>query len=322
MIAKKILNKTVTTILLLLLSSSIHSANHDIIVALDGTGDFSSIQEAILSVRSYTPEPKTIFVKSGTYCEKVEIPPDKCDITIIGESAQSTIIKWDDHAKKDNMGTFKSYTLIVFGDRITLKDITIENSSPAVAQAVAIHIEGTLFAAIKCRLLGNQDTLFTGSEYSQQYYHQCYIEGTTDFIFGPATAWFQECQIHSKRNSYITAASTSQKQPYGYIFNQCNLTADKEIDRVYLGRPWRKHAATLFLSCHMDAHITPPGWDNWRNPENEKSARYGEYNSYGEGANPKQRVAWSNQLTKKQAKQITLDKVFPNWTTLSNNIKP
>ncbi|MGL4993555.1 MAG: pectinesterase family protein [Bacteroidales bacterium] len=313
--------RIILPILMILISNTIYSVNIDITVALDGSGDFSSIQEAIESIRSYTPEPKTIFIKSGTYKEKITIPADKCDITIIGESAESTVITWDDHAKKNDMGTFKSYTMIVYGNRITLENLTIENAAPEVAQAVALHIEGNHFVAIKCRLLGNQDTLFTGNQYSQQYYHQCYIEGTTDFIFGPATAWFERCNIHSKRNSYITAASTSKDQKFGYIFNQCTLTANEGINKVYLGRPWRKDASTIFINSHLGNHIRAIGWDNWRNPENEKSARYAEYNSTGPGANPRERAIWSKQLTKKESKQITLESIFPEWNTprLINN---
>jgi pectin methylesterase-like acyl-CoA thioesterase len=173
-----------------------------------------------------------------------------------------------------------------------------------------------------CRLLGNQDTLFTGMDGSRQYYDRCYIEGTTDFIFGPATAWFERCTIHSKKNSYVTAASTGAARPFGYVFNRCTLTAANGIDSVFLGRPWRPYAATVFMHCTLGAHIVPAGWDNWRNPDNEKTARYAEYKNTGPGVPVAGRVAWSRQLTDAEAAEYTLQNVFTRidtWDIENNN---
>ncbi|MFB6319150.1 pectinesterase family protein [Saccharicrinis sp. FJH54] len=300
-------------IVLLFSSVATHAQTYDITVAKDGSGDFTSIREAIQSVRSYTPEPKTIFIKNGIYKEKILISSDKCDITLIGESRDNTIITWADHANMNNMGTFKTSTLRIDGDRITLKNLTIENNAPMLGQAVALHVEGKNLMVINCNLLGNQDTLFTGNEYGTEFFKDCYIEGTTDFIFGPATVWFENCHIHSKKNSYITAASTPEFRPYGYIFNKCMLTAAEGIDKVYLGRPWRKYAAVLFMNSYMGNHIRPEGWHNWGDPEREKTTRYLEYNNNGPGADRSQRVAWSGELKKSKAKKITLEKVFPDW---------
>jgi pectin methylesterase-like acyl-CoA thioesterase len=135
-------------------------------------------------------------------------------------------------------------------------------------------------------------------------FKDCYIEGTTDFIFGPSTAWFENCTIKSKADSYITAASTPADVEYGYVFNHCRLIADEGVTKVYLGRPWRPYAYTLFMNCTMGSHIVPAGWENWRNPDNEKTARYAEYNNSGDGADTKQRVAWSRQMTKKEVEKI------------------
>ncbi len=282
----------------------------DLVVAADGSGNFTSLQEAILTIRDYKPTRTTIYVKNGIYREKVVIPANKCDITIIGQSADSTILTWNDHAKINNMGTFKTYTLQILGSGIRLENLTIENNAEQLGQAVSLHVEGDRCELVGCRLLGNQDTLFTGNGSSRQYYRNCYIEGTTDFIFGPATAWFEQCIIHSKRNSYITAASTPQENPYGYVFHGCHLTADAGVDKVYLGRPWRAYAYTLFMNCEMDGHIVAEGWDNWRNAENEKSARYAEYRNVGPGANTAKRVSWSRQLGAKDVRVITLEKVM------------
>lgn len=304
--------KTILLFLLLALAS-VNAAAYDIVVAKDGSGNFTTVQEAILSVRDYTPVPKTIFIKNGTYNEKVVIPANKCDITLVGESTEGTVITWDDHANINKMGTFRTYTMKIEGNRIVLQNLTVENNAPQLGQAVALHVEGHKVVVKNCRLLGNQDTLFTGNDFSYQYYENCYIEGTTDFIFGPATCWFESCVVHSKRDSYVTAASTPAEKKYGYVFNKCKLTADNGVAKVYLGRPWRAYAATVFMNCELGGHILPEGWDNWRNPDNEKTARYAEYKNSGAGADRSKRAAWSRELTKKEAKLYTKQLVFEGW---------
>ena len=158
--------------------------------------------------------------------------------------------------------------------------------------------------------MGNQDTVYTGVGDTRLYFKDCYVEGTTDFIFGPSTAWFENCTIHSKQNSYVTAASTPQSTPYGYVFNHCKLTAADGVDKVYLGRPWRPYAYTLFMNCELGAHIVPAGWHNWGNASNEHTARYLEYGNTGAGAKAGERAQWSRQLTKKEAAEVTLENVF------------
>ena len=302
-----------------------------IVVARDGTGEFRNISEAIEVCRAFMDYHKVIYVKRGTYKEKLEIPTHLTNIEICGEDALTTIITWDDHANimmpsaydpiaierhptADNqhptpsnyhpIGTFRTFTLRVCGSDITLKNITIENNSARLGQAVALHTEGDRLRFIGCRFLGHQDTVYTGRGGTRLLFRDCYIEGTTDFIFGPSTAWFENCTIKSKADSYITAASTPADVEYGYVFNRCRLIADEGVTKVYLGRPWRPYAYTLFMNCTLGSHIVPAGWENWRNPDNEKTARYAEYNNSGEGANTKQRVVWSRQLTKKEVEKI------------------
>lgn len=147
------------------------------------------------------------------------------------------------------MGTFRTYTLKVEGNSITFKNLTIENNAARLGQAVALHTEGDRLIFINCRFLGNQDTIYTGAKGTRLYFLNCYIEGTTDFIFGPSTALFRNCTIHSKSNSYITAASTPKDVEVGYVFRDCKLTAAPGVDKVYLGRPWRPYAATVFINC-------------------------------------------------------------------------
>lgn len=298
-------------------------------VARDGTAEFRNIDDAIEVCRAFMEYHKVIFVKRGTYKEKLVIPSWLTNIEICGEDRDQTIITYDDHANirqpgtERKMGTFRTYTLKICGSNITLKNITVENNAARLGQAVALHTEGNHLVFINCRFLGNQDTVYTGVGGTLLYFYQCYIEGTTDFIFGPSTAWFEQCTIHSKADSYITAASTPQSEPYGYVFHRCTLTADPSVTRVYLGRPWRPYAYTLFIYSTLGRHIRPEGWHNWNNPANEQTARYMEYGNDGPGAvteAPKTtvqtvqtvpcRVAWSQQLTKKQAAAITRSAVF------------
>ena len=300
-----------------------------LVVARDGTGQFRNISEAVEVCRAFMEYHKVIYIKKGTYKEKIIIPQWLTNIELCGEDRDQTVITWDDHAnimsditpltaqgEPKKIGTFRTFTLKIQGQRITLKNITIENNSARLGQAVALHTEGDRLAFINCRFLGHQDTIYTGNAKCRHYFKDCYIEGTTDFIFGPSTAWFENCDIYCKANSYITAASTPQDVNYGYIFNNCRITTAPHVDKVYLGRPWRDYGYTLFMNCELPKQIRPEGWHQWR-PEAVKTARYMEYNNRGEGAATDKRVGWSRQLTKKEAQQITLERVFSindNWT--------
>ena len=290
-----------------------------IVVSRDGTGNFRTLQEAIESARAFMEYTITIYVKNGVYKEKVIVPSWVENIDIIGEDRDKTIITYDDHANINKMGTFRTYTVKVEGSDITFKNLTIENNAAQLGQAVALHTEGDRLKFINCRILGNQDTIYTGAKFTRLYFKDCYIDGTTDFIFGPSTALFENCMIHSKRNSYVTAASTPKEAKYGYIFKHCKLTAEPGVDKVYLGRPWRPYAYTLFIECELGKHIVPAGWHNWGKQSNEETARYMEYKNTGEGANVSERVAWSKQLTKKEAEAVTVDAIFgtqSNWNPI------
>ena len=290
-----------------------------IVVSRDGTGNFRTLQEAIESARAFMDYTVTIYVKNGVYKEKVIVPSWVENIDIIGEDRDKTIITYDDHANINKMGTFRTYTVKVEGSDITFKNLTIENNAAQLGQAVALHTEGDRLKFINCRILGNQDTIYAGAKFTRLYFKDCYIDGTTDFIFGPSTALFEDCIIHSKRNSYVTAASTPKEAKYGYVFKHCKLTAEPGVDKVYLGRPWRPYAYTLFIECELGKHIVPAGWHNWGKQSNEETARYMEYKNTGEGANVSERVAWSKQLTKKEAEAVTVDAIFStqsNWNPI------
>ena len=302
-----------------LLFSSLGAKSYDnpdtIVVSRDGTGEFRNISEAIEVCRAFMEYHKVIYIKKGTYKEKLIIPQLLTNIELCGEDRDQTIITWDDHANivypptGKGMGTFRTYTLKIQGSRITLKNLTVENNAARLGQAVALHTEGDRLSFINCRFLGHQDTIYTGNAQTRLYFKDCYIEGTTDFIFGPSTAWFEQCDIYCKADSYITAASTPQDVPFGYVFNQCRVSCAPGVEKVYLGRPWRDYGYTLFMNCELPRQILPEGWHHWQK-EREQTARYLEYNNRGEGANPSQRVSWSRQLTPKEAKQVSLTRVF------------
>ncbi|WP_207427206.1 pectinesterase family protein [Pedobacter sp. SYSU D00535] len=296
-----------------------------ITVAQDGSGNFKTIQEAINSVRDLAQREVKIFIKKGVYNEKLVIPSWKTGITLIGESKENTIITGNDHTGKAFPGgkdpsgkteymTFTTYTVLVQGDDFRAENLTIQNTAGRVGQAVALHVEGDRAIIKNCNILGNQDTLYTATGSSRQYYVDCFIEGTTDFIFGEATAVFENCTIKSLSNSYITAAATTANQQFGYVFINCKLITAPEASEVYLGRPWRPYAKTVFISTEMGAHIVPKGWHHWPGdkmfPDKEKTTFYAEFQSSGPGANSGSRVAWSHQLKKKEAKKYTLKNIF------------
>lgn len=308
-------------IVCLLLNAGASAQGKTVTVAQDGSGDFTTIQAAVNAMPDHSILRLTINVKNGTYSEKLVIPSWKTKITLVGEDKEKTIITWNDYSGKEvngvKLSTFTSYTVLVQGNDFHAKNITFENTAgTGVGQAVALHVESDRCIFKNCRLIANQDTLYTGVDNSRQYYVDCYIEGTTDFIFGPATVMFENCHIHGKKNSYITAASTPEGQRFGYVFKNCKITTTPEVDKLYLGRPWRPFAKTVFLNCDMPQSILPEGWHNWNKPDAEKTSFYAEYQSTGKGANPAARVAWSHQLTNREAKAYTLKNVFGDWSPL------
>ena len=287
--------------------------NVSMTVAKDGSGDYTSIQTAVDAIKSFPDKRITIYIKNGVYHEKVKVPAWNTNLSFIGEDKEKTIISWDDYFDKIDRGrnsTFFTYTLKVEANDFHARNLTVQNTAGPVGQAVALHVTGDRCVFINCRILGHQDALYAAGQNSRQYYDSCYIEGTTDFIFGAATALFDNCTINSLNNSYITAASTPEGKPYGYVFRNCTLTAAPGVDNVYLGRPWRDYAKVVFMNCIMGDHIVPQGWSNWGHTNRDKTAYYAEYNSTGPGANSQMRVDWSHQLTREQAAEFTLNNIL------------
>ena len=203
-----------------------------IVVARDGTGDCRNVAEAINKCRALMDAQRVIYIKKGVYKEKLVIPSHLTNIQLWGEDRDSTIITFDDHANINNMGTFNTYTLKVSGREILIRDLTIENNAPQLGQAVALFADGDGQYYYNCRFLGNQDTVYTGPGKATQHFQDCIIEGTTDFIFGPATAYFDNCTIISKKNSYITAAATPKDVEVGYVFTNCYLKAAPGVTKA------------------------------------------------------------------------------------------
>lgn len=300
-------------------------------VAQDGSGDYKTIQEAVNAVRDLSQVQVSIYIKKGIYREKLVIPSWKTRISLIGEDKEKTIITNNDFSGKanpqgkdafgkDKFTTYTSYTVLVQGNNFIAQNLTIENTAGPVGQAVALHVEGDRCAIINCRLLGNQDTLYAGTENSRQFYKDCYIEGTTDFIFGEATAVFQHCELKNLKNSFITAPATTQRQQFGFVFFDCRLLAVDSVKKVFLGRPWRPYAKAVFINTDIASPVCAAGWDNWRNPGNEKTAFFAEYKSTGKGAVTSDRVSWSHQLTEAEIKKYTIKNILSgtdNWDTLS-----
>lgn len=290
-------------------------------VAQDGSGNYKTIQEAVNSFRDHMQVRVTLYIKNGVYAEKLIIPSWKPNVHVIGESKEGVIITGDDYSGKAYPGgkdwtgnskysTYTSYVVLVDATDIILENLTIRNTAGRVGQAVALHVEGDRFMCKNCNLLGNQDTLYAAAEGSRQYYENCYIEGTTDFIFGKSISVFQSCTIKNLSDSFITAAATPEYQRFGFVFFDCKLIADPAAKKVYLGRPWRPYAKTIFIRTDMGNQILPAGWDNWGNAANEKTVLYAEYGSTGSGGNTSKRVGWSKQLSAKEAKQYTLETIF------------
>lgn len=315
-----------------------------ITVSKNGTGDAATLTEAFaLALQTPAEIAVEIHIGAGTYKEKLELERD--NVTLIGEDAKNTILTFDDYGlflMPDGIkrGTFRSYTIFVHGDPFTAKNLTFANTAgfgPKVGQAVAVYADGAHMTFENCRFLGRQDTLFTAPlpptviewggfrgprenaprDNGTHYYKNCYIEGDVDFIFGGATAYFEECEIHSLARGndpegYITAASTPEGRPYGYVFDRCRFTSDCPPETVYLGRPWRNFAKTVIMRSELGAHIKKEGWHDWNKEEARETTYYAEYENYGPGASPETRVCWSHRLTTEEAAAYTKENILWN----------
>ena len=256
-----------------------------------------------------------IRLAPGTYREKITIPTNKPPLKFVGNPGETRIV-FNDSAKTRGpdgreIGTFRSATITIESDDFTAEGITFENDHGPGIQAVALSVGGDRAIFCKCRFLGWQDTLLVRRK--RQFFDQCKIAGSVDFIFGDATAYFKNCHIHCRDHGYITAASTDEDKEFGYVFSNCRITSEPNL-KVYLGRPWRPHASVHFLECRLPDTIRPEGWNNWRDPKKEKTARYHEWQNTGPGAATDSRVSWLRPLEPAQGRGIQRPwRVFRKW---------
>lgn len=285
----------------------------DAVVALDGSGDYTSIQAAVMKA-PYHPEdpPWVIQVKPGTYKENVYVQRERGYLRLVGEDPETTTLTSDLNAHMPGpdgkpIGTFRTPTLRIDGDGFQVENMTIENSAGPVGQALALRVDGDRAVFRNCRLLGWQDTILVNR--GRQYFVDCRIDGHVDFIFGGATSFFDNCHIHCLRNGYITAASTPPDQAYGLVFKDCKITGEPDV-QTFLGRPWRPYGMTIWVDCEMSDVVRPEGWNNWGKESNEETARYAEHGTTGDGAKSDDRVGWAGQLTEDEAAAFTVDQVL------------
>lgn len=310
-----------------------------IVVDQYGKGDFTKIQDAFDAAAKAEGHVE-IFICNGIYEEKLLL--ERNDVEIIGEDSFNTVITYNDYAKKilpdgNPYGTFRTATLRLVGNDITMKNITVVNSSGNgrdYGQAIALYTDGDRMKFYDCRLIGHQDTLFMApktegpankeheltSEPSpidaRIYWKDCFIEGDVDFIFGGATAYFEECEIFSHYviteddkkyqglvKGYATAPCTWRGQKYGFVFDRCAFTGDCPKNTVYLGRPWRIQAKTVLLECYVGEHIKKEGWHDWDKPQAHGVTYYAEYGCDYECE--VDRPDWVYTLTEEEAKEYT-----------------
>jgi pectinesterase len=305
----------------------------DAVVSADGSGSHTTVQAAIAAALDNSTRPFRILLKSGAYEGQIVVPKSKRNVRLIGEELENTILTYDLNVYETNAATdlrFKGTGVVVLADDFRAESVTFRNTSGDHGQALALRVDGDRAVFDHCRMLGWQDTLMINN--GRQYYTNCYVEGRVDFIYGSATAVFDRCRIHSKNGGHVTAASTPQEKPFGFVFLNCKLTGDPapwvnptnagaakpaKKPMADLGRPWRPYASVTYLNCEMGDHIKPEGWNDWGKTENEKTARYAEYNSTGPGADPSSRVKWSRQLTDSEAGNYAVENVLKgadNWS--------
>ncbi|MBQ8080277.1 MAG: hypothetical protein IJ240_00085, partial [Clostridia bacterium] len=314
-----------------------------LVVAKDGTGDYTQIQDAVDAAKRRGGPDQTVLIKRGVYRERVVV---HCDgLRLVGEDAQETVITWSACARdRDELGcekgTFLSFSVLVAGNDVTVENLTIRNDAGdgrKVGQAVALYAAGDRGAYLRCRLIAHQDTLFCGPlmpkvqaeirprlssaecvesvgdcppTRGRQYFEGCHIRGAIDFIFGPYRCWFEGCEFFmNERGGYYTAANTPEGQDHGFIFHDCLLTGACSPGAATLGRTWRPYARTVFLDCTMDECVSPTGFSDW-DEKRVVTERLGEYGTRGRKADQAQRHPAQKRLTVREAEALTVHHVL------------
>ena len=293
----------------------------DVVVEPAGEDGGRALQAAIDAAPDGREKPYVIYLKAGRYGGQILVPSAKRHLHFLGEDAHKSIITYELNVYAKEQARHPRYpgiSAIVLADDFRAENVTFENTAGDQGQALALRVNADRASFFHCRFLGWQDTVMLNQ--GRQYFAECFIEGRVDFIYGSGTAVFEKCRIHSKNGGYITAASTPAEKPFGFVFFECQLTGDprpwthpesgqpvkpSRTPLTALGRPWRPSASVAFVRCELGDHINPAGWDNWRQPDREKTARFAEYRNTGPGAHTEQRVPWSRQWTDAEAEKIS-----------------
>ncbi len=319
-----------------------------IIVAQDGSGDYQSIQAAVDALpEAPGAQERVILIKKGVYRERVAVNKDR--VRLLGEDPERTVVAWSSHATElhpdgTERTTFRSWTMLVNGDDVTVEGLTVLNDAgdgSVVGQAVAVYAAGDRGLWLRCRLIAHQDTLYLGPvripdveedlyprggraervplvqdghpSRSRQAFKDCFIRGDIDFIFGSYRAWFEDCTLFmNARGGWYTAANTHGDQPWGFVFHRCRLRGECPPGEAYLGRPWRKGSATVFLECDMDACVAPRGFADW-DEERRITSRYGEWGTTGVRVDLTERDEREKLLTDREAEMLTPGEVLSGW---------
>ncbi len=314
-----------------------------IIAAKDGSGDFDSLQAAVDALPESGGD-RVILVKKGVYHERVAVNKDK--VRIVGEDPMETVVTWSSFAKElhpdgTERTTFRSWTMLVNGDDVTVENLCVRNDAGDgrdVGQAVAVYAAGDRGVWRGSRLIAHQDTLYCGPvripdveadlfprggraeriemvqdghpSRSRQYFENCYIQGDVDFIFGSYRCWFEKCTLFmNERGGWYTAANTHISQPWGFVFRRCRLTGACPEGKAYLGRPWRRGSAAVFLECDTDACVAPEGFTDW-DETRVITSRYGEFGTTGARKDLGCRDPRERRLTAQEARCITVSEVL------------
>ncbi|MCI9845474.1 pectinesterase family protein [Flavobacterium pectinovorum] len=318
-----------------------------IVVALDGSGDYTKIQNAVDAVSPGLKKRTIIYIKNGLYnTEKILVPDNKTNITFQGESRDKTIISYhiydckgglnnkcpaEDAAKWSGQAIRTSASVTIQGDGFHAEDITFQNTAGAVGQALAIYVTSDKNTFVNCNFLGYQDTVFLAKDKTRSYFKNCLIQGRTDYIYGGGIGYFDSCEIRSFGGGWITAPSTPKEQAYGFVFYKCKLTFSEKSPRekddtqlVSLGRPWHNFPKVAWIKCNMGKEIHPVGWPTVWNMEyasTSKDLNLYEYKNTGSGADMSKRANWLGlrELTSEEAVFYSAENVLKgedNWQPL------
>ncbi|VFQ65530.1 unnamed protein product [Cuscuta campestris] len=274
----------------------------DVVVAADGSGNYTTVTEAVANAPEKSSKRYVIKIKAGVYRENVEVPKKKTNIMFLGEGRTNTIITGNRNVV-DGTTTFHSATVAAVGPGFLARDITFQNTAGQEKhQAVALRVGSDLSAFYRCDILAYQDTLYVHS--NRHFFVECLIAGTVDFIFGNGAAVFQDCDIHARRPSpgqknMITAQGRKDPgQNTGIVIQNSRIGATSDLKPVqanfptYLGRPWKEFSRTVIMQSSISDVIHPAGWHEWAGDFALGTLVYGEYANTGDGANTAGRVNW------------------------------